>query len=46
VDETIGGLRNTRYCGRAKTRTSAYLVAAAYNLLRIGRILSFEEARA
>jgi transposase len=42
--KTIGGLRKTRYRGRAKTWTSAYLVAAAYNLLRINRLLSFEEA--
>ena len=33
--KTIGGLRKTRYRGRARVQWHAYLVAAAYNLLRI-----------
>jgi transposase len=36
--KTIGGLRKTRYRGRAKTWTAAYLVASAYNLLRAARL--------
>lgn len=42
--KSIGGLRKSRYRGRAKTWTMAYLVAAAYNLLRIGRLLTAKEA--
>ena len=33
--KTIGGLRKSRFIGRAKTQLSAYLVGAAYNLLRM-----------
>ena len=36
--KTIGGLRKTRYRGRARVQWHAYLVAAAYNLLRIARL--------
>jgi transposase len=36
--KTIGGLRQTRYRGRARVQMHAYLVAAAYNLLRIARL--------
>jgi transposase len=36
--KTIGGLRKTRYKGRQRTWTAGYLVAAAYNLLRITRL--------
>ena len=36
--KTIGGLRKTRYRGRARVQLHAYLVAAAYNLLRIARL--------
>ena len=34
----IGGLRKTRFRGLARVRDHAYMVAAAYNLLRIGRL--------
>lgn len=33
--KTIGGLRKSRFVGRAKTQLAAYLVGAAYNLLRM-----------
>ena len=36
--KTIGGLRRTRLRGLARTRFSTYLVAAAYNLLRISNL--------
>jgi transposase len=34
----IGGLRRTRFVGIAKTQLAAYLVGAAYNLLRLARL--------
>ena len=34
----IGGLRKSRFRGRARTEQYAHLVGAAYNLLRIGRL--------
>ena len=36
--ETVGGLRRTRYRGRERVQMHAYLVAAAYNLVRIARL--------
>jgi transposase len=36
--KTVGGLRKTRYRGRARVQMHAYLVGAAYNLLRIARL--------
>jgi transposase len=36
--KTIGGLRRTRYRGRARVQMHAYLVAAAYNLMRIANL--------
>jgi transposase len=36
--KTIGGLRKTRYRGIARTGLWAYLVATAYNLLRIAKL--------
>jgi transposase len=38
--KTIGGLRKTRYRGRERVQMNAYLVGAAYNLLRIARLMS------
>jgi IS5 family transposase len=35
---TVGSLRKTRYRGIARTRLWAYLVATAYNLLRIAKL--------
>ena len=37
--KTVGGLRKTRYRGRERVQMHAYLVGAAYNLLRIARLL-------
>src|SRR5713101_3019837 len=36
--KTVGGLRRTRYRGRERVQMHAYLVAAAYNLVRIARL--------
>jgi IS5 family transposase len=36
--KTSGGLRKTRYRGRARVQLHAYLVAAASNLVRIARL--------
>jgi IS5 family transposase len=36
--KTVGGFRRTRYNGRDRTQLAAWLVGAAYNLLRIARI--------
>lgn len=36
--KTVGGLRRTRFRGRRKTQFAAYLVGAAYNLLRVARL--------
>lgn len=36
--KTIGGLRKSRFIGRARTQLAAYLAAAAYNLLRIAKL--------
>ena len=36
--KSVGGLRQTRYRGRARVQMHAYLVAAAYNLIRIARL--------
>jgi transposase len=38
--KTIGGLRQPRFRGVARTQHAAYLVGAAYNLLRISRLLA------
>lgn len=34
----IGGFRRTRFVGQAKTQFAAYLVGAAYNLLRMAKL--------
>ena len=36
--KTIGGLRKTRYRGRERIQLHAFLVATAYNLVRIARL--------
>ena len=38
-EKTIGGLRKTRFKGRARTQLAAYIVGAAYNLLRMAKLL-------
>ncbi len=37
--KTIGGLRKTRYRGVQRTQLGTYLVAAAYNLLRMAKLV-------
>jgi transposase len=36
--KTVGGFRRTRFKGRVRTQLAAYLLGAAYNLLRIARL--------
>ncbi len=36
--KTVGNFRKTRFRGRPRTQLAAYLVGAAYNLLRIARL--------
>jgi transposase len=36
--KTVGGLRRTRFKGRARTQLAAYMVGAAYNLMRIAKL--------
>jgi transposase len=36
--KSVGGLRRSRFAGIAKTQLAAYLVGAAYNLLRMARL--------
>jgi IS5 family transposase len=38
--KTIGGLRRTRFIGLALTQLAAYLVATAYNLVRMARLVT------
>jgi len=38
--KTVGGFRRTRFKGRRRTELAAYLVAAAYNLVRMNRLLA------
>ena len=38
--KTIGGLRRTRFIGLDLTQLAAYLVASAYNLVRMARLIS------
>ncbi len=37
--KTVGNFRRTRYKGKQRTQLAAYLVGAAYNLLRISKLL-------
>ena len=37
--KTIGGFRRTRYRGLDRTGLAGYLVATAYNLVRLSRLL-------
>ena len=36
--KTVGGMRKTRYKGKARTQLWAYMVGAAYNLMRMAKI--------
>jgi transposase len=38
--KTVGGFRRTRYRGEARTQLASYFVGAAYNLLRIARLMA------
>jgi IS5 family transposase len=38
--KTVGGFRRTRYRGLDKTGLAGYLVATAYNLVRLSRLLA------
>jgi hypothetical protein len=38
--KTIGGFRRTRFRGSNRTQLAAYFVGAAYNLLRMARLLA------
>jgi len=44
--KTVGGFRRTRYRGLDKTGLAGYLVATAYNLVRMAKLLQPEEALA
>ena len=37
--KTIGGFRRTRFIGLERTQLAGYFVAAAYNLVRIARLM-------
>ncbi len=37
--KTVGGFRRTRYRGQARTQLAGYLVAIAYNLVRMARLI-------
>ncbi|MCE2468690.1 MAG: transposase, partial [Caldilineaceae bacterium] len=41
--KTVGGLRRTRYRGVARTGLAGYLVATAYNLVRMANLMSEPE---
>ena len=36
--KSVGGFRKSRFVGRVKTQLAAYIVGAAYNLLRMARL--------
>ena len=38
--KAIGGLRRTRYKGSKRTQLAAHLVGAAYNLLRMAKLVA------
>jgi len=38
--KTVGGFRRTRFRGLARTHLAGYLVATAYNLVRMGRLMT------
>lgn len=37
--KTVGGFRRTRFRGQKRTQLAAYFVAAAYNLIRVARLV-------
>ncbi len=42
--KTVGGFRRTRFVGLARTSLAGYLVAAAYNLVRVARLMRIAAA--
>ena len=44
--KTVGGFRHTRYRGAERTGLAGYLVAAAYNLVRMAKLMSSQQTRA
>ena len=38
--KTVGGFRRTRFIGLERTQLAAYLVATAYNLIRMLRLVA------
>ena len=44
--KTVGGFRPTRYRGVERTGLAGYLVATAYNLVRMSRLLTPQQTRA
>ncbi|MDE3193423.1 MAG: transposase, partial [Chloroflexota bacterium] len=42
--KTIGGFRRTRYRGLARSQLAAYLVGAAYNLVRLAKLIGANAA--
>jgi hypothetical protein len=38
--KTIGGFRKTRFRGLQRTQLAAYFVGAAYNLVRMAKLLA------
>ena len=44
--KTVGGFRRTRYRGLARTQLAGYLVAAAYNLVRMARLIATQATTA
>jgi IS5 family transposase len=39
-EKTVGGFRRTRYRGEARTQLASYLIGAAYNLLRMAKLVT------
>ena len=44
--KTVGEFRRSRYRGVERTGLAGYLVATAYNLVRMSNLLSRQETRA
>jgi hypothetical protein len=42
--KTVGGFRRTRFVGLDRTGLAGYMVAAAYNLVRMARLIQIAAA--
>jgi IS5 family transposase len=42
--KTVGGFRRRRFVGLERTQLAGYLVATAYNLVRIARLMAHPTA--